>query len=211
MLEEILPAEVECAESFADLPAPLYPQEAVLLKRSSARRRREFATVRACARNALGRLGLPPVPLPPGTGGAPCWPSGIVGSMTHCDGYRGAALARAAQVRTIGIDAEPAFPLPRGVLGLIASTWEREALSPLAAAYPSVCWDRLLFCAKEAVYKAWYPLTGQWLNFRDATVQIEADGSFRAAILAPGSTVDGFAGRWLSRDGLVLAAIAVLT
>jgi 4'-phosphopantetheinyl transferase EntD len=77
-------------------------------------------------------------------------------------------------------------------------------------------WDRLLFCAKEAVYKAWFPLTGQWLGFAVADITIDAtDGTFSARLLVPVPALDGaplgdgFAGRWLASDDLLLTAIAV--
>jgi 4'-phosphopantetheinyl transferase EntD len=217
VIEEILPPGIKSAEAFNDhLPSPLFAAEEVLLTRSADKRRREFGTVRACARRALGELGLPPIAVLPGERGAPQWPVGVVGSMTHCGGYRAAAVAWAEGVTTIGIDAEPALPLPEGVLGMITSPAERARLSDLADVAPAVCWDRLTFCAKEAVYKAWFPLTKRWLGFKDAFVEIDQDGTFIARLLVTGPhvadrVVDGFTGRWLIRDGLLLAAIAVLS
>nr|WP_277349809.1 4'-phosphopantetheinyl transferase superfamily protein [Planosporangium thailandense] len=183
------------------------------MERAVDKRRAEFATVRACARRALGELGLPPVALPRGERGAPRWPDGIVGSMTHCTGYRASAVAWAAKVPTIGIDAEPALPLPGRVLGMVSLPQERVMLTALAAAAPAVCWDRLLFCAKEAVYKAWFPLARRWLGFEDALIEIDPGGVFSVRLLVPGprladGEVTGFAGRWLTRDGLLLAAVA---
>jgi 4'-phosphopantetheinyl transferase EntD len=81
---------------------------------------------------------------------------------------------------------------------------------------PGTCWDRLLFCAKEATYKAWFPLARRWLGFEDADVIISAtDGTFEVRLLVPapvggGSLLAGFAGRWLARDGLLLTAVTVL-
>ena len=99
MISEILPAGVECAEAFGDPPeAALFPAEEALLARAVQKRRREFATGRHCARSALGALGVGPAPILPGQAGAPQWPSGIVGSITHCAGYRAAAVARASEV-----------------------------------------------------------------------------------------------------------------
>jgi 4'-phosphopantetheinyl transferase EntD len=77
-----------------------------------------------------------------------------------------------------------------------------------------VHWDRLLFSAKESVYKAWFPLTRRWLNFTEAAVTPHPDGTFTARLLVPGPVVDGhpvdgFDGRWLTRDGLVLTAIVL--
>lgn len=212
MIKEILPPDVKSAEAFNDLlPSPLFAEEEALLTHSVDKRRREFATARACARRALGELGLPPTAILPGKRGAPQWPVGVVGSMTHCGGYRAAAVARAEDVTAIGIDAEPALPLPDGVLGMITSSEERALLSSLADVAPTVCWDRLTFCAKEAVYKAWFPLTKRWLGFKDVFVEIDRDGTFIARLLLTDPhVVDGFTGRWLVRDGLLLVAIVVV-
>jgi 4'-phosphopantetheinyl transferase EntD len=216
VLADIVPPEVAADEAFGDPPdVVLFPEEEAVVARAVDKRRREFASARACARAGLARLGVPPVPILPGLRGAPQWPPGIVGSMTHCAGYRASAVARAGDILTLGLDAEPDDRLPDGVLGAVASADERAALDALAAAAPEPSWDRLLFSAKESVYKAWFPLTQRWLGFKEAAVTIDpAGGTFDARLLVEGPVVDGrrltgFAGRWLARDGLVLTAIAV--
>ena len=216
MLDEIVPPQVVAVEAFDD-PADvdLYPEEQAVLQKAVASRRIEFGTARWCARQALARLGLPPAPILPGHRGAPGWPAGVAGSMTHCAGYRAAAVAHSRDVATIGIDAEPHAPLPEGVGEVIASDPERRALAELADAEPGVSWDKLLFSAKEATYKAWFPLTQRWLGFADASISINpAAGTFTARLLVPGPLLDGrqlteFSGRWLARDGLVITSIAV--
>lgn len=222
MIEEILPSGVVPAEAFDELPpdpaepATLpFPEETAAVARAVPRRQREFATVRACARRALGALGLPPVPLLPGRRGAPRWPEGVVGSMTHCDGYRAAAVAPASHTLAIGIDAEPNGPLPDGVLAAVALPREREQVRALGGTDPEVHWDRLLFSAKESVFKTWYPLTGRELDFDEADIALDpAAGTFTARLLVPGPVVAGrpldvFTGRWLARDGLVVTAITL--
>src|SRR5581483_11983056 len=109
----------------------LFPAEEAVLARAVDKRRREFTTARGCARAALARLGLPPAPIPRGPKGEPQWPDGVMGTITHCDGYRAAAVARARDVVTLGIDAEPAGPLPDGVLGLVAAEDEQAWLRDL--------------------------------------------------------------------------------
>jgi 4'-phosphopantetheinyl transferase EntD len=216
MLADIVPPHVQADEAFGDVPgAALFPEEEAVVARAVDKRRREFTAARACARAGLARLGLPPVPILPGLRGAPQWPPGIVGSMTHCAGYRASAVARAEDMLTLGLDAEPDDVLPDGVLAAVATAGEQAALAALAAAAPSPSWDRLLFSAKESVYKAWFPLTQRWLGFKEAEVTINpADGTFAARLLVEGPEVDGrpltcFSGRWLARNGLVLTAIAV--
>ncbi|CAM5567352.1 4'-phosphopantetheinyl transferase family protein [Streptomyces avidinii] len=210
MIEELLPSGVTSSEAFDDAaPAPLFPAEAALMAGRRERRRLQFATARACARQALAGLGVGPVAVLPGPGGAPRWPSGVVGSITHCEGYRAAVVAPERVVAAVGIDAEPAGPLPSGVLGLIASPAERAALAALAAADASVPWERVFFSAKEAAYKAWYPATGIWLGFRDAELVLSPAGAFTAVLRPPvPSPVDPvYEGRWLVGRGLVVTAV----
>ena len=216
MIADILPAEVIAVEAFDDPPGVvLFPEEEAVLARAVPKRRREFTTARGCARAALAGLGLPPAPLVPGPRGAPQWPAGVVGSITHCDGYRAAAVARQQDVVTLGLDAEPAGPLPDKVIGIAASPDEQAWVRELGLARPDVCWDRLLFCIKESVYKAWYPLAQRWLDFKEAAVTVDPDaGTFAAALLIPGPMVgdrelSGFTGRWMISGGLVLTAIAL--
>jgi 4'-phosphopantetheinyl transferase EntD len=216
VIERILPFGVASAESRADLlDAALFPEEEATVARAVEKRRREFATGRECARRALAGLGIPAQSIPVGERGAPHWPRGVVGSITHCDGYRACAVARSADLATIGIDAEPNEPLPAGLIDDIAIAEERPALAALRESDPAVSWDRLLFCVKEAVYKAWFPLTRMWLGFEDAAVRIDRSrGTFGASLLIPGPTLGdrplmGFTGRWLLDDGVLLAAIAL--
>jgi 4'-phosphopantetheinyl transferase EntD len=214
VIEQILPAEVAYAEAFADPPdVGLFPEEQALIAKAVNERRREFATGRGCARSALAVLGVASAPIVQGERGAPCWPPGIVGSITHCAGYRAAVVARASDMLTIGLDAEPDEVLPDGVLATVSVPGERARLRDLAAAAPDTCWDRLLFSAKEATYKAWFPLARRWLGFEDADITINAaDGTFEARLLVAvpvvaGSPLTGFRGRWLAFDGLILTVI----
>lgn len=212
MIESILPAAVVAAEVYDDPPdAVLLPEEEPVVAKAVDKRRREFTTVRHCARQALAQLGRPPVAILPGDKGAPVWPDGIVGSMTHCAGYRAAVLALDTDLRSIGIDAEPHVPLPDGVLEAVSLPEERSHLDALGS---DVHWDKLLFAAKESVYKAWFPLARKWLGFSDARIEFDPAGTFQATLLVPGPLVEGveitgFDGRWTVANGLAVTAIAV--
>jgi 4'-phosphopantetheinyl transferase EntD len=217
LLSDVLPDKVAAAEMYDDPPdlTPL-PEEEPLIAKSVAKRRNEFVTVRYCARQALEELGVPPVPILKGEKGEPCWPDGVVGSLTHCDGYRGAAVGRHDAMRSVGIDAEPHDVLPRGVLDAISLPAERSEISALPGA---LHWDRILFCAKEATYKAWYPVTKRWLGFEDAHIAFSLDdsgtsGHFESRILIDPAALSGppltsLRGRWSVRDGLALTAIVL--
>jgi 4'-phosphopantetheinyl transferase EntD len=223
MIERILPPSAVAAELFGDEPADLFPAEEAVIARAVGNRRREFTSARVCARRALAALGQPPVPLVPGERGAPRWPDGITGSMTHCDGYRGCVAARTTDLASVGLDAEPNDVLPDRVERVVMLPAERAHVAALAAARPAVCWDRLLFSAKEAVYKAWYPVTGRWLGFEQASIEFAAveghgsehgpaggdgvtQGTFTARLLVP-APVPAFAGRWLCSGAHVLTLV----
>lgn len=213
-LATLLPATVAVAQCRGDeLPdgdLGLYPGEEAALVRAVPKRRREFTVARACARQALRRLGAPAGAIGKGPAGEPQWPVGVVGSITHCTGYAAAAVAWNSRLLSLGVDAEPNEPLPEGVLGLTASAAEIAHLDTLVAADPRVQWGRLLFCAKEAIYKAWYPVQQRWLGFEDVEVRIGTDGWFHGRLLAEiGSPFDDCRGRWALDDGVLLAARAV--
>ncbi|MET8740875.1 4'-phosphopantetheinyl transferase superfamily protein [Streptomyces sp. NPDC004728] len=220
MIEKILPSGVAVAEAFSDLPdAVLLPGEEQLTRGFVAKRLGEFTTTRHCARRALGSLGIAPVPILKGERGAPLWPQNTVGSLTHCTGYRAAAVAHRTDVLTVGIDAEGDAPLPGDVHSSIALVTEQRRERELRLEQPGINWDRLLFSAKEAVYKAWFPLTHRWLGFEEADIELRLDGSFTAELLvsdlepAAGTGVTAvparFSGRWLAEGGLLLTTIVV--
>lgn len=215
VIAQILPPTVESVEAFGDVNGVfLFPEEELVIARAVERRRQAFIAGRACARRALAKLGLPPFAILPDERGAPQWPRGVVGSITHCDGYQAAAVAWAKDVVSVGIDAEPDGVLPEGVLAHIALPQEEVWLREFAALVPTVSCDRLLFSAKEALYKACYPVTHCWLNFTDALVAFDAAGTFDARLLVHGPSIADdrlthLAGDWLARDGLLVTSVIV--
>src|SRR5262249_58497649 len=120
-------------------------------------------------------------PVLPGRAGEPRWPDGVVGSITHCAGYRACAVAPARGMAAIGIDAEPCLTLADGLLAAVAGAAERAWLAELGAASPGMPWDRLLFSAKESGYKAWYVYTGRRAGPQNLTIQISPAGPLSPA------------------------------
>lgn len=216
MIDALLPAGVAWAERFDDAePGELFPEEAATVARAVDRRRREFTTGRWCARQALAQLGIGPTAILPGECGAPGWPPGVVGAITHCDGYRAAVAARAEKVSAIGVDAAPAGPLPDGVLDVVSLPVERDDLVRLFRQDPATCWDTLLFSAKESLYKAWFPTTRRFLGSEESRIRFDLgagdQGTFFAEVLAasaPGWTTH-YSGRWLIGRGLVVTVVVV--
>ncbi|ARD42821.1 hypothetical protein B6G06_08160 [Actinomyces gaoshouyii] len=211
LLPELVPGSVSVAETREELDEILHREEAALAERMVDRRRREFATVRGCARRALRDLGFRRPPMVPGSAGEPAWPAGVVGSMTHCEHYRAAAVARQEDVDCLGIDAEPNAPLPAGVLVRVATAPEElDGLRRLAAERPDAAVDRLLFSAKESLYKAWYPREMRWLGFGDALVRL-GDGEFIADLTdpRPGGRTRRLQGRWILAEDTIATAVVV--
>jgi 4'-phosphopantetheinyl transferase EntD len=216
MIELILPADVESQECFDEASGGvLFPEEEKIIAHAVESRRRQYAAVRSCARACLARLGYARVPILPGIGGAPTWPAGVLGSMTHCAGYAAAAVGPLSRISAIGIDAEPDAPLPEGVLDLVATPAERDRLAVTQLEPDSPNWDRLLFSAKEAVYKAWFPLTGEWLDHEEVEILFDPqDGTFAALLSRDGLIVHGrqvrcLRGRWVGKQGILLTAVVL--
>ena len=198
----------------------LHASEQAFIRSAVGKRQREFAAARRCARQAMGALGQPGVPILPDRHGAPRWPPGMIGSMTHCAGFAAAAVAWSANHRAIGIDAEPHEALPEGVLAMIALPPELRQVVALSREEVAVHWGKLLFCAKEAAYKAQFPLTGAMLGFQQGLVDLRRDGtdsrrgSFSVLLTAPGLHIDGvqgqaLQGRWAVANGLLATGIVV--
>ncbi len=216
MIEGLLPHGVVAVETFDDvLGHPSFPGEESLVANAVATRRREFITARHCAREALAKLGYAPAPIRAGPKREPLWPTGVVGSITHTTGFRAAAVASQSVVASIGIDAEQNDKLPDGIEESVTVRGEREMLAALSRAFPATNWGRLLFSAKESVYKAWYPLTGRGLGFEDACLVIEPAGTFAAKLLVDGARTDGgpplveLRGRFVVAHRLIATAVTV--
>jgi len=185
VIASLFPESVHTVTAPGDGQAPpLLPDEEPCMRRAVEKRRREFAAGRACARKALEHFGIYDHPLLVGPDRAPVWPANIVGSITHCKGFVGAAVAREGVIRGIGVDAERAHPLDRASVSLICSPQEREWIR-VTAPPDYTDWPKLMFSAKEAAYKCLAPWCKRPLGFRDLEITLQpAEGRF--AIRFPG-------------------------
>jgi 4'-phosphopantetheinyl transferase EntD len=152
--------------------APLHPSEAACVERAVDKRVREFAAGRSCARRALSALGVSAFPLVASPDRTPLWPTGVVGSISHCNDYCAAVVARRADITSLGLDVEPLTPLDAELLPLICSAEEIDALDALPRS-SGPDWPKLVFSAKESTYKCYYPLAKTILEFHDVVVEIE--------------------------------------
>jgi enterobactin synthetase component D / holo-[acyl-carrier protein] synthase len=156
------------------------------LRRAIPKRQLEFVAGRRCAAAALATLGLTSHPLPIGRDGAPVWPTGVVGSITHTDGFVCAAAALARDAEGLGIDAEPVLSRHRVSLveHCIATRAELAAVTALARLDRAAALT-LVFSAKEALYKCLYPLVGRVFDYLEADVEdVDAAGHVTMRVLA---------------------------
>ena len=152
-------------------PTNLLPEEAAYVEKAVAKRVKEFAAGRVCAKAALAALGVHDVALLAGLGRQPLWPAGIVGSITHTAGLCAAAVASAGRVAAIGLDSEIAGAPTVDIWPSICRDEELAWVGSLAAEQHAAA-VTLLFSAKEAFYKAQYPLVGEWLDFHDVRIEV---------------------------------------
>jgi 4'-phosphopantetheinyl transferase EntD len=145
----------------------LFPEEGRCFARHVVGARRASGAARIVARQLLAQLGHIDPPLVKSASGAVIWPDGVVGSLAHDTRVAIAAVAKRSDVAALGIDIEPREPLPFD-LDLIATPRERQRL------HGAPWTGRLLFVAKEAVYKAVHPVDSVFLEHHDVEVDFES-------------------------------------
>lgn len=201
----MLPAGAGLGGADPRLAHDLLPGEAV--PRAVPKRHRAFSAGRAAARMAMGRPDLP-VPMRPDR--APLWPAGFCGSISHSDT---ACLAIAAPLRLfrgLGIDLEPALPLDRDLWSAVLTPPELEWISALPEAEKSLS-AKLIFSAKEAGYKAQYPISECLFGFeRFQTSIYEQTFTLKFTAAVSGfSTSSELAGSWCITGGHILTMLAI--
>lgn len=186
----------------------LPPEEQALVRHAADRRKADFGDSRWCAHQAMSQLSYDQ-PILRGERGMPLFPAGLIGSLTHTEGFRAALVGRSSRWRSLGIDAEPAQWLPEGVFHAVASPEERRRINALAQQEGIEHLDKVLFSAKEATYKAWFPLARRFLDFHQAEVDIRPDGTFISYLLVRPVPMPFIEGRWIIRKGYVVTIAGV--
>jgi 4'-phosphopantetheinyl transferase EntD len=192
--------------------ADLLAEERVAIRRAAPARRREFAAGRDCARHALAALGIGALPVPQAPDRAPCWPDGVVGSITHTGDFAAAAVAHRRDLAGLGIDAERRDRAVPRLWSRICTPAELAWLESLPEG-DRVALATALFSAKEAFYKCQHPLTDTFLAYRDVEIRI-AESAFTLEVLRDVPALEPYldgpaAGRILHGDDVVVTAIAL--
>lgn len=188
--------------------ALLSEREARAMAGMVERRRREFATARVLARKGLERFfGVPGFDLVNAPDRAPVWPSGVTGSIAHSHTRAWVALVDSA-FGTVGIDGEDRDELGRNLWHLTLRDEEAAYLETLLDASSRGRRALAIFSVKEALYKAQYPRSGSFMDYKALRVEFGEAGSVRGTFQqAVGPFPEGFVvhGRWLDGDSLVTA------
>lgn len=174
LVARLFPDDIATAEQAGEGdPSTLLPAEALHVRGAVLKRVREFAAGRACARDALARFGIDGFALLAADDRRPIWLEGIVGSITHTEGFSGAAVASRLRFRSVGLDVEINNRVTEELYERVCTQAELSWLSQAPAARrPALA--ALIFSAKEAFYKCQFPVTGEWLDFHD--VALDAEG-----------------------------------
>lgn len=208
--------------------APLLDEEGGLLTPKTVdKRRRELQAGRAAARAAMRQLNLAPSPILAGPHRAPIWPAGVVGSISHCPNCCMAAVGSTDNFQAIGLDVEQVAPLKPDLWRMILTERERARIASVSVGMDPA---KLTFSAKEAFYKAYFPMAQAeveaqgvaprdvlrhvFLDFLDVELTF-GDGEFTAVIIAPNKpSIAGkhqLSGRFRFDDDHVYTAVWVQT
>ena len=214
-LRALLPAGVVGVERLDRTePEPLFAEELACISKAVEKRRLEFALGRACARAALGRLGVEPVPLVQKVDRSVAWPAGFVGSITHADGYVAALAAPVEIAAGLGIDAEVKARVERKLWKQIANPEEIAWFESSADEHEARLRATRLFSAKEAFYKAQYCISQAWVGFHDVTLTF-TDDAFEVELCVDVERLAArgtrYAGKLVTLEEHVITTCAILT
>jgi len=206
-----IPATVALAGgSIRDVPPSPFAEETQAVTRAVEKRRREFFAGRHYARAAMAQLGVNRLPIAVLPSRAPDWPSGLTGSISHCQDVCVAAVASKTSFAGVGIDIELSVPLAVDLYATVLDPVELEAsrLPPF-----DVDLAKLLFVVKESFFKLYHPLTGHFLDFTDVSVRVDpARRTFNVALKEGAPSLLGmrtFDGVWGRADAYCFAFVAL--
>jgi len=171
---DLFPCGVVAAElrGSAD-PELLLEAELVYLGRAVPKRIQEFTAGRLCARLALSEFGVRDFPIRAAVDRQPIWPENFVGSISHTGGMCAAVVAERRRFIGLGVDVEIVGDVTEEIWPSICLPAEAARVNSLPHVERAAA-IALIFSAKEAFYKAQFPVVREWLNFQDLHTELEA-------------------------------------
>ena len=205
-----------CSQNPSDQYYRLLPEEKAIAESfGSQKRRDEFILGRICAHRALSRFGLESVPiLRNSETREPCWPNSVWGSITHSAGFAAVAVGLKKDINGIGIDLESfSRSLDIKISRHVCVNSELEWLESLSTkqAHRAL---RIIFSAKESIFKCLYPRTKTYFSFKDAEVSLDDDEkkfSFKILKSFPYKIQQNFPqqGRYSEMDKMLLTSVYI--
>ena len=172
------------------------------LQKAVPARRAEYLAGRYLAQQQLLKMGFGNAKLRKGPDGAPLWPAGVSGSISHT---RETAICALHKTVALGIDVENCIPqdeaesLSAGILSSQETRWLKRQSQPFHLLLT------LAFSAKESVYKA-VSSRQPVRDFHDIQlVALEPERQYFYCQAAGGM----YCGRYLIEDGLIFTGIAL--
>ena len=213
LTREILPQGLGVAAGDpACMPSVVDPSEARVISAAVECRKIEFHAGRAAAHAAMTALDMPSQPVLMADDRAPIWPEGITGSISHSQTACVAAVGTTSEWAGIGVDLEEAAPLDPLLIVEVCTKAERQWLGQQPVGERGLM-AKLIFSAKEATYKAQYPVTGRLFGFEGVELSIDRKRSrFEACFrttqgrFAAGEILHG---RYAHAAGLLVTGVAI--
>jgi 4'-phosphopantetheinyl transferase EntD len=152
-----------------------YETEWGYIKFAAPQRQREFIWGRKLLRQLATQLSIPVEEIKVDNNKAPVLPTALSASISYCGQYVIAVAAHTSEIVALGVDIERATPLMLRLRKSLFTRYEQQkCLEQQIAVDPF----KLLFSAKESLYKCYYNLTKKKLSFRDVSISFENDQTF---------------------------------
>jgi enterobactin synthetase component D len=139
-------------------------------------RRVDFLAGRLAAAEAMRRIGLDDVGVLGRTPeGAPAWPEGVTGSISHHSGIACAVASDSAL--GMGVDIAPRLDDSQ-----LRAVVRRCLIDPERERWQSPPEVAVVFAAKESIYKAAHPRVGRYIGFDEADIIEQSGGAWTARL-----------------------------
>jgi len=171
-LASLFPPSCSTAAVSVSSDVPIMPAESVHVRRAVAKRQREFHAGRHAARVALDAIGYGGATIPAGSSREPLWPHGTTGSIAHSGDMAVAVVARTTENFLLGVDIEADHAVAADLWSVCFTDGERAVLD-LRDAGMAGLEASIRFSAKESIFKALFPATRRWLDFREVEVRLD--------------------------------------
>lgn len=163
------PSGIVSSFTMENIPfSSLFEKERSICKSYESQRLSDFLRGRYCAHRCLASFQISS-PVLKDDVGAPIWPEGFSGSISHTHGLAGAILSRKNTFLSVGLDIEKIGRIDTEIWPLLFTESEISLLHKLNSEKQQEV-STLMFSMKEAYYKMQYQLTKSGMEYDDLEV-----------------------------------------